>query len=165
MFSGRIYGDRVMKHVYIYTDGACSGNPGKGGWGAILRYNDTVKEMSEGYLLTTNNRMELLSAVKALEALKEPCSVTLTSDSKYLVDTIKLGWLEKWKSNGWMRTKKDKAKNVDLLIRLDAQINRHKIEFVWVKGHNGHPENERCDTLATSAINGEKLLNDTGYDG
>ncbi len=152
-----------MKHILIYTDGACSGNPGKGGWGAILKYNDAVKEMSEGYSLTTNNRMELLGAIKALEALKEPCRVTLTSDSKYLVDAIKLGWLEKWKSNGWMRTKKEKAKNVDLLIRLDAQLTRHEVEFVWVKGHNGHSENERCDELATGAINGNCLLTDTGY--
>ena len=152
-----------MKHVLIYTDGACSGNPGKGGWGAVLNYNGTVKEMCEGYILTTNNRMELLGAIKALEALKEPCHVTLTSDSKYLVDAIRLGWLEKWKANGWMRTKKDPAKNVDLLIRLDAQLTRHDIEFVWVKGHNGHPENERCDELATTSINSDNLLTDTGY--
>lgn len=152
-----------MKHVLIYTDGACSGNPGKGGWGAVLNYNGTVKEMCEGYILTTNNRMELLGAIKALEALKEPCRVTLTSDSKYLVDAIRLGWLEKWKANGWMRTKKEQAKNVDLLIRLDAQLTRHDIEFVWVKGHNGHPENERCDELATTSINSDNLLTDTGY--
>lgn len=152
-----------MKHVLIFTDGACSGNPGKGGWGAVLKYNGTVKEMSEGYSLTTNNRMELLGAIKALEALKEPCHVTLTSDSKYLVDAIRLGWLEKWKANGWMRTKKEQAKNVDLLIRLDTQLTRHDIEFVWVKGHNGHPENERCDQLATTSINSDSLLTDTGY--
>ncbi len=152
-----------MKHVLIYTDGACSGNPGKGGWGAVLKYNGIVKELCEGYSLTTNNRMELLGAIKALEALKEPCRVTLTSDSKYLVDAIRLGWLEKWKANGWMRTKKEQAKNVDLLIRLDAQLTRHDIEFVWVKGHNGHPENERCDELATTSINSGSLLTDTGY--
>lgn len=153
-----------MKHVLIYTDGACSGNPGKGGWGAILKYNGTAKEMCEGYRLTTNNRMELLGAIKALEALKEPCRVTLTSDSKYLVDTIKQGWLEKWKTNGWMRTKKEPAKNIDLLKRLDAQLTRHEIEFVWVKGHNGHPENERCDELATASVNSNSLLTDTGYE-
>ena len=153
-----------MKHVLIYTDGACSGNPGKGGWGAILKYNGTSKEMCEGYRLTTNNRMELLGAIKALEALKEPCRVTLTSDSKYLVDTIKQGWLEKWKANGWMRTKKEPAKNIDLLKRLDAQLTRHEIEFVWVKGHNGHPENERCDELATASVNSNSLLTDTGYE-
>lgn len=158
-----INGEPFMKHIQIFTDGACSGNPGKGGWGAVLKYNLHTKEMSEGYKCTTNNRMELLAAIKALEALKEPCKVTLTSDSKYLVDAVKLGWLKKWKSNNWYRTKTEKAKNVDLLIRLDAQITKHNIEFVWVKGHNGHPENERCDMLATSAIKGSNLIDDIGY--
>ena len=149
-----------MKNVKIYTDGACSGNPGKGGYGAILDYNGNKKELSQGYVSTTNNRMELLAAITALEALKEPCNVVLTSDSKYLTDSVNQGWIEKWKSNNWYRTKSEKAKNVDLFKRLDAQIQRHSIEFVWVKGHAGHPENERCDKLATTAINGDNLLDD-----
>lgn len=149
-----------MKKVYVYTDGACSGNPGKGGYGAILMYNGIKKELSQGFISTTNNRMELLAAITALEALKEPCEVVLTSDSKYLTDSVNQGWMEKWKSNNWYRTKNEKAKNVDLFKRLDIQMQRHKIEFVWVKGHAGHPENERCDKLATTAINGENLIED-----
>jgi len=149
-----------MKKVYVYTDGACSGNPGKGGYGAILMYNGVKKELSQGFISTTNNRMELLAAITALEALKEPCEVVLTSDSKYLTDSVNQGWMEKWKSNNWYRTKNEKAKNLDLFKRLDIQMQRHKIEFVWVKGHAGHPENERCDQLATTAINGENLIED-----
>ena len=149
-----------MKEVEIFTDGACSGNPGKGGYGAILRYNGHTKELSQGFLQTTNNRMEILAAVTALETLTEPCRVTLTSDSKYLVDSVKQGWLEKWKKNNWYRTKTEKAKNVDLFIRLSAQLERHEVTFVWVKGHAGHPENERCDKLATSAIQGNNLVED-----
>ncbi len=149
-----------MKNVKVYTDGACSGNPGKGGYGAILEYNGATKELSAGYLSTTNNRMEILAAVVALETLKEPCNVVLTSDSKYLVDSVNMGWIEKWKSNNWYRTKSEKAKNVDLFKRLVIQLERHNVEFVWVKGHAGHPENERCDKLATSAINGDNLLED-----
>lgn len=149
-----------MKKINVYTDGACSGNPGKGGYGAILEYNGIIKELSQGYISTTNNRMEILAAVVALEALKEPCEVVLTSDSKYLVDSVNQGWIEKWKSNNWYRTKSEKAKNVDLFKRLVAQLERHKVEFVWVKGHAGHPQNERCDVLATSAINGKNLLED-----
>lgn len=149
-----------MKKVYVYTDGACSGNPGKGGYGAILMYNGVKKELSQGFISTTNNRMELLAAITALEALKEPCEVILTSDSKYLTDSVNQGWMEKWKSNNWYRTKNEKAKNVDLFKRLDYQLTKHKVEFKWVKGHAGHPENERCDQLATSAINGENLIED-----
>lgn len=149
-----------MKSVKIYTDGACSGNPGKGGYGAILEYNGTTKELSGGFLSTTNNRMEILAAVVALETLKEPCNVVLTSDSKYLVDSVNQGWIEKWKSNNWYRTKSEKAKNVDLFKRLVAQLERHNVEFVWVKGHAGHPQNERCDQLATSAINSDRVMED-----
>lgn len=152
-----------MKNVEIFTDGACSGNPGKGGFGAILRYNGTQKEISRGYALTTNNRMELLAAICALEALKEPCAVTLYSDSKYLVDSVKLGWIDKWRANGWMRNKSDPAKNVDLLKRLCAQTERHNVDFKWVKGHDGHAENERCDFLATTAAKGDSLCDDSGY--
>jgi len=123
-------------------------------------YNGVKKELSQGFISTTNNRMELLAAITALEALKEPCEVVLTSDSKYLTDSVNQGWMEKWKSNNWYRTKNEKAKNLDLFKRLDIQMQRHKIEFVWVKGHAGHPENERCDQLATTAINGENLIED-----
>ena len=149
-----------MKTVRIYTDGACSGNPGKGGYGAILEYNGTRRELSQGFVCTTNNRMEILSAVVAMEALKEPCNVILTSDSKYLVDSVKQGWIEKWRANNWYRTKNEKAKNVDLFKRLVTQLERHSVEFVWVKGHAGHPENERCDQLATSAIKSDNLIED-----
>ncbi len=149
-----------LKHVDVYTDGACSGNPGKGGYGVVLKYNGAVKELSEGFVNTTNNRMEILAAVKGLEILKEPCSVTLYSDSKYLVDSVNQGWIIKWQKNNWYRTKNEKAKNVDLFKRLLAQLNVHKVEFVWIKGHAGHPENERCDFLATSAAAGDNLSED-----
>ena len=149
-----------MKEVEIFTDGACSGNPGKGGYGAVLRYMGKTKELSAGFVSTTNNRMELLGAITALETLKEPCKVTLTSDSKYLVDSAEKGWIEKWRSNNWYRTKTEKAKNVDLFKRLVIQLERHDVKFVWVKGHAGHHENERCDELATSAIQGDNLLED-----
>lgn len=153
-----------MKTVDIYTDGACSGNPGKGGYGVILSYNGKTKEISEGFLTTTNNRMEITAAVVALEALKEPCKVNLTSDSKYLVDSVNQGWLKKWSSNGWMRTKSEKAKNTDLFKRLLKQLEIHDVTFIWVKGHAGHPMNDRCDYLATSAIKGKHLSVDKGFE-
>ena len=152
-----------MKKVEIFTDGACSGNPGKGGYGAILRYGSVSKEISQGYKCTTNNRMELLAAITALEMLREPCEVTLYSDSKYLVDSVNLGWIKKWQANGWIRKGAGPAKNIDLLERLTKQLSTHKVSFVWVKGHDGHSENERCDTLATTAVKGEHLIDDTGY--
>ena len=139
-----------LKNVEIYTDGACSGNPGPGGYGAILVYHEFERELSEGFAETTNNRMELLGAIKALELLKEPCRVLLTSDSKYLVDGINLGWAKKWQAQGWMRNKKEKAQNPDLWERLLRQYDRHQVEINWVKGHAGHPENERCDRLAVA---------------
>jgi ribonuclease HI len=141
-----------MKQVYLYTDGACSGNPGKGGWGAILKYGDNVKELSGGEMHTTNNRMELSAVIFGLKALKHPCNVTVTTDSKYVADAINLGWAKKWQANGWMRNKKEKALNPDLWQQLLGLIQIHNVEFVWVKGHNGHPENERCDQLAVSFI-------------
>lgn len=152
-----------LKKVEIFTDGACSGNPGKGGYGVILSFNGAKKELSEGFVSTTNNRMEILAAVKGLEALKEKCDVTLYSDSKYLVDSVNLGWLEKWRKNNWMRTKSEKAKNVDLFERLYKLIHYHNVEFVWVKGHAGHPENERCDRLATSAVLKDNLSVDENF--
>lgn len=137
-----------MKTVYLYTDGACSGNPGPGGYGAILKYGKFEKEICGGEADTTNNRMELLGVIKGLEALNEPCHVVLTSDSKYVIDALTKGWAVKWKQNGWMRNKKDKALNPDLWERLLQLTSLHKMEYNWVKGHAGHPENERCDKMA-----------------
>ncbi len=146
-----------MKKVEIYTDGACSGNPGKGGWGAVLRYGTIEKELFGGERETTNNRMELTAAIKALEALKEPCDVTLTSDSKYLVDGISKGWAASWKANGWRKADKKPALNPDLWDRLLELFEKHNVTLVWVKGHAGHPYNERCDALA---VNFYKSLED-----
>ena len=139
-----------MKHVDIYTDGACRGNPGKGGWGAILVYGKHEKEMSGGERETTNNRMELTAAIKALEALKEPCEITLYSDSKYMIDSITKGWAESWRKKGWKKADKSPALNPDLWETLLDLLKIHTVEFVWVRGHNGHEYNERCDTLATT---------------
>ena len=139
-----------MKHVSIYTDGACRGNPGRGGWGAVLVYNGVEKELSGGERETTNNRMELTAAIEALSALKEPCRVTLTSDSKYLIDAIVQGWAVSWRARGWKKADKSPALNPDLWEKLLVLLERHDVEFVWVKGHDGHPYNERCDKLATS---------------
>ena len=139
-----------MKHVYIYTDGACRGNPGPGGWGAILVYNGHEKELSGGHPETTNNRMELTAVITALAALKEPCEVTLTSDSKYVIDAITKGWAVSWRAKGWRKADKSPALNVDLWETLLGLLEKHKVEFVWVHGHTGHPYNERCDVLATT---------------
>ena len=139
-----------MKQVNLYTDGACRGNPGKGGWGAILIYGKFKKEMSGGEPMTTNNRMELLGAINGLEALREPCKVILTSDSKYLVDGITKGWARSWKAKNWKKADGKPALNPELWDRLLTLCDKHQVEFVWVKGHAGHPENERCDELATS---------------
>lgn len=133
--------------VEIFTDGACSGNPGPGGWGAILRFGEAEKELSGGEQLTTNNRMELLAAISALEALKRTCTVVVHTDSQYLRDGV-TKWIAGWKRNGWKTADKKKVKNQDLWERLDALIKTHEIEWRWVKGHAGHPENERADELA-----------------
>ena len=138
-----------MKKVNIYTDGACRGNPGAGGWGAVLVYGAHEKELSGGEPMTTNNRMELLGAISALEALKEPCEVTLTSDSRYLTDAFLQGWVDAWRESGWRRGKEE-LKNPDLWERLYDLTKIHRVEFVWVKGHAGHEYNERCDRLATA---------------
>ena len=140
----------LMKHVYIYTDGACRGNPGRGGWGAVLVYEGREKELSGGEAMTTNNRMELSAVIAALSALKEPCKVTLTTDSQYVVNAIEKGWLESWRRNKWRKNDKSAVLNVDLWEQLVALLERHKVSFVWVKGHNGHSYNERCDALATA---------------
>jgi len=141
--------DIKMKEVNLYTDGACRGNPGRGGYAAILVYGKYEKEISGGEVLTTNNRMELLAAISGLEALKEPCIVNLYSDSKYLVDAFNEGWIYAWREKGWKRGK-DELKNPDLWERIYELSKIHKISFIWVKGHNGHDYNERCDTLATA---------------
>ena len=140
-----------MKTVTLYTDGACSGNPGPGGWGAILEYNGHEKEMSGGEAQTTNNRMELTAVIKALKALKEfPCEITLTSDSKYVLDALSNGWAVSWREKGWKKADKSPALNPDLWEELLCEIEKHQITYVWVKGHNGHPYNERCDKMAQS---------------
>lgn len=139
-----------MKHVDIYTDGACRGNPGHGGWGAVLVFRGIERELSGGEPMTTNNRMELTAAIEALRALKEPCEVTLTSDSKYLVDAITKGWAESWRAKGWKKADRSPALNPDLWEALLLELDRHEVTFVWVKGHDGHPYNERCDRLATA---------------
>lgn len=152
-----------MKKVSIYTDGACSGNPGKGGFGVILNYMGKIKEISRGFECTTNNRMELMAAIEGLKALKEPCEVTLYSDSKYLVDSIEKKWIESWQKKGWKNSKNEKVKNQELFEELIHLLDIHHVNFVWVKGHDGHAQNERCDFLATSAAKGDNLETDYGY--
>ena len=137
-----------MKKIEIFTDGACSGNPGPGGWGAVLRYNGVEKELSGGEKETTNNRMELTAVIAALKALKEPCEVILTTDSKYVCDSVINGWVYSWQKNNWRKSDKKPALNVDLWEQLLVMLEKHKVTFNWVKGHAGHPENERCDKLA-----------------
>ena len=139
-----------MKHVEIYTDGACRGNPGRGGWGAILVYGGIEQELSGGEAETTNNRMELTAVISALRALREPCRVTLTSDSKYVIDAITKGWAVSWRAKGWRKADKSPALNVDLWETLLGLLEIHDVSFVWVHGHTGHPYNERCDALATA---------------
>ncbi|MDD3833585.1 MAG: ribonuclease HI [Oscillospiraceae bacterium] len=140
-----------MKKVELFTDGACSGNPGPGGWGAILRFNECEKELFGGQPKTTNNRMELTAVIQGLSALKEPCEVTLTSDSKYVIDSIQKGWARSWKRNGWRKADKKPALNADLWEKLLQLLDIHDLKLVWVRGHEGHPENERCDRLAVMA--------------
>ena len=147
-----------MKHVEIFTDGACLGNPGPGGWGAILRYNGREKELSGGERVTTINRMELTAAIKSLSALKEPCKVDLYSDSKYLVDGITKGWAVSWKKRGWIKSNREPALNPELWERLLSLLETHDVNLIWVKGHAGHPENERCDRLAVAQAEKNKKL-------
>lgn len=155
----------TLKNVVIYSDGACTGNPGPGGYGTVLLYNGHRKELSGGYRRTTNNRMEMMAAIAGLESLQQPCRVTLYSDSKYLVDAVTKGWATRWRANGWMRNKKDKAINPDLWQQLLDLCDRHQVDFKWVKGHAGIPENERCDQLAVSAARQPGLPADEGYRG
>lgn len=157
-----------MLHVDIFTDGSARGNPGPGGYGAVLRFVDRTdrvheKHLSQGFLHTTNNRMELLGAIVALETLKSPCDITLYSDSQYVVNAFNQHWVDGWLTRGWKNAKKDPVKNVDLWKRLLEAKKPHAVEFVWVKGHAGHAENEICDELATTAADGEDLLVDEGF--
>ena len=154
--------------VTIYTDGASRGNPGPGGYGAVLEYVDTkgnlhTRELSQGYAVTTNNRMELMGVITALEALNRPCEVELFTDSKYIVDAFNQHWVEGWIKKGWKRGKNEPVKNIDLWQRLLKAKAPHKLTFNWVKGHAGHPQNERCDQLATDAADNGPLIEDRGY--
>jgi len=139
-----------MKKIDIYTDGACSGNPGPGGWGVILMYGASQRELSGGEALTTNNRMELMGVISALESLNQPCEATLYTDSQYIVNAVNKGWAEKWRAAGWMRNKKEPAKNPDLWERLLQLLKVHQVTFIWVKGHSTNPYNNRCDELAVA---------------
>ena len=154
----------TRKHVLAYTDGSSLGNPGPGGWGVVLQYGKYERELSGGFSCTTNNRMEILAAIKALEALKEPCTVTLHTDSQYLTNAIMKGWAQRWQRNGWMRNKKEAALNPDLWKILLDLCKQHEVAFVWVRGHAGDPLNERCDELAKTAAQQEGLPPDPGYD-
>lgn len=151
-----------MKKIAIYTDGSCLGNPGPGGYGVVMKYNSHTKELSKGYQLTTNNRMEMMAAVAALKSLKEPCEIHLTTDSQYLRQGINQ-WIHNWRKNGWRTSDRKPVKNVDLWQQLDQLSQKHKIHWHWVKGHSGHTENERCDELARTAAEGNKLAEDSGF--
>jgi ribonuclease HI len=153
-------GSTTMKLVEIYTDGACSGNPGPGGYGVILKSNGNTRELSQGFKNTTNNRMELRAVIEGLKALKEKCNVLVYSDSKYIVDAVEKGWARRWEANNWYRNKKEKALNIDLWLDLLDLLDKHQVRFRWVKGHAGHPENELCDQMAVAAAAGENLFDD-----
>jgi ribonuclease HI len=157
-----------MTQVTIYTDGSARGNPGPGGYGAVLQFRDSAgqlheKELSQGYARTTNNRMELLGVIVALEALKRPCQVDVHSDSQYVVKAFNDHWVDGWLKRGWKNSQKKPVKNVDLWKRLLAAMDPHQVSFHWVRGHAGHPENERCDRLATGAADGSGLIVDAGF--
>jgi ribonuclease HI len=152
------------KSVIIYTDGGCIGNPGPGGFGVVLLFGNTRKELSGGYRKTTNNRMELMAVINGLEALKEPCKVQVHSDSKYVVDSYRMGSAKRWRANGWMRDKKSPALNVDLWDRLLKLCEQHEVEMIWVEGHAGDTENERCDRLSNQAARGKTTLIDDAYE-
>lgn len=151
-----------MKEIEIFCDGSSLGNPGPGGYGVILRYGSYEKELSRGYKITTNNRMELLGALAALSALKEPCKVTLYSDSNYVIQGM-TAWRFSWRKNDWDNARKKNLNNLDLWQQLDKEAQKHDITWQWVKGHNGHPENERCDILAKNAAKSQDLIEDKGY--
>ena len=152
------------KRVTIYTDGACEGNPGPGGYGIVMMYDGHRRELSAGYRLTTNNRMEILAVIRALEALTERCAVTVHSDSRYVIDGIEKGWAARWRANGWMRAKRQAAINPDLWGRLLELCDAHDVTFRWVPGHSGIAENERCDRLAVQAARSANLQTDEAYE-
>ena len=152
------------KHVVIYTDGACLGNPGPGGYGVVMLHGAHRKELSGGFRRTTNNRMEIMAAIVGLEALNTRCRVDLYTDSQYLADAVTKRWARRWKANGWMRNKKEKALNPDLWDRLLGLCDRHEVELLWVRGHAGNPENERCDFLSVQAARLKNLPPDTTYE-
>ncbi len=154
-----------MKQVIIYTDGGCLGNPGPGGYGVVLQNGEHRKELSGGYSLTTNNRMELMACITGLSALKHRCSVIVYTDSKYIVNSVSKGWARRWKTYGWKRNKHEKAENIDLWDKLLSLIDQHEVEFKWVKGHSGNKENERCDKLAGKAAAKKNLPEDENYVG
>jgi ribonuclease HI len=154
---------KEVKEVTIYTDGACLGNPGPGGYGAVLLHGGHRKEVSGGYSRTTNNRMEIMAVIAALESLSQPCRVTLHSDSQYVVNAITQGWARRWKSNGWKRNRQEPAINPDLWDRLLGLCDQHQVEFRWLRGHAGNAENERCDRLAVAAARQADLPVDPGY--
>ncbi len=157
--------DNARPTIYLFTDGASSGNPGPGGYGVILRCGSLEKEMSGGFALTTNNRMELLAVIVGLEAVKwQKATVQVFSDSKYVVDAVKEGWLFNWERNGWKKSNKKKVENIDLWERFLGVYRQHKVTFEWVHGHAGHPENERCDRLAVAAREAQPLPQDIGYE-
>ena len=153
-----------LKHVTIYTDGACTGNPGPGGYGVVLSFGDKRRELSGGYRRTTNNRMEIMAAIIGLETLKYPCQVSLYTDSQYLVNSIEKGWVNGWKAKGWRKADGKMAVNVDLWIRLLPLLQTHKVKFVWIKGHAETEENNVCDRLAVAAAHLPGLPPDTGYE-
>lgn len=149
--------------IDLFSDGGAEPNPGKGGYGVILRHGEYEKEFSQGYKLTTNNRMELMGVIVGLQMLKTQAEVKVWTDSKYVVEAVEKGWAKKWKENNWFRTKNEKAINIDLWERLLELLGKHEVNFNWIKGHSGHKENERCDKLAELALNGNKLIEDNGY--
>ena len=153
-----------LRHVVIHTDGSCIGNPGPGGYAAILEYRGQEKELSGGFRRTTNNRMEILAVIVGLEALKERCAITVYSDSRYVVDAVEKGWAKKWRASGWMRNKRERAVNPDLWERLLSALDKHEVELKWVRGHAGNPGNNRADRLALAAANGKDLPHDEGYE-
>lgn len=152
----------MLKSIQIYTDGSCLGNPGPGGYGVVLKYRGHLKELAGGFAMTTNNRMELMAAIAALECLKEPCEIDLSTDSQYVRQGI-MQWLQNWKRNNWRTSNKEPVKNKDLWQRLDAACQPHQIRWHWVKGHAGHVENERCDVLAREAASNNPTAVDSGF--
>ena len=156
--------NKKVKHVTMYTDGACSGNPGRGGYGTVMQFGRHQNELSGGFRWTTNNRMELLAVIKGLEILKQPCVVTVYSDSRYIVDAVNKGSAKRWRANGWRRNKKAKALNPDLWARLLGLLDLHRVSMIWVKGHAGNPGNEKADALAVAASGRSNLAVDEWYE-